>query len=444
MMIKNAIEELTPRIIAWRRDIHQYPEAAWTEFRTAAVVINHLRSLGIPMRLGEQVVAAQERCGVPSADSLEKARCRAVMWGADPSVVSLMGDGFTGICAEIDCRQPGESGEGDEPLLAVRVDMDALPVQERHDEYHAPWRKGFASCHEGHMHACGHDGHVALGMGLAALLNDMRQHLRGRIRLVFQPAEESTLGARAMCAAGVMDGVDYLLGVHLGLTAEETGHVVCSASNFLATTKLDAHFRGHKSHAGAAPQEGRNALLAACSATLALHGLPRHGQGDTRVGVGTLECHGPRNVVPDYARLALETRGATGDLNAWLESEARRVLQEAGHLWNCEVAIDAVGHALHASGDMALARVVEAAANQCTAVRRVTLQRDLGASEDFSLLLHKVQNNNDKRGQGALVLLGCARSGGHHTASFDFDEAVLPVGLEVLARTITALLGRQL
>lgn len=440
MKIKQFVEELTPELINWRRDIHRYPETAWTEFRTTALVAKHLRALGLHAHLGAQAVKPEERRGVPDAEYLEKIRCRAVACGADPGLVALMGDGLTGAWADLDCRQ---SGEEDGPLLAVRVDMDALPVQERHDEYHAPWRKGFASCHDGCMHACGHDGHVALGLALASLLTHMRETLRGRVRFIFQPAEESTLGARAMRATGIMDDVDYLLGVHIGLAAEETGHVVCTANNFLATTKLDAHFYGHKSHAGAAPQEGRNALLAACAATLAVHGLPRNGEGDTRVGVGTLSCRSPRNVVPDYAYLALETRGATGDLNAWLEQEARRVIEEAAGIWGCEAHIDTVGCAQYANGDLPLARTVETAANLCESVRRISLGKDLGASEDFSLLLRAVQNRSENPGQGIFLLLGCARPGGHHTSSFDFDEGALPVGLEVLARTITSILGRK-
>lgn len=440
MKIKHAVEELTPELINWRRDVHRYPETAWTEFRTTALVVKHLRALGLQVHLGKEIVVPEERRGVPSAECLEKARCRAVAWGADPGLVSLMGEGLTGVWADLNCRQPDEE---DGPVLAVRVDMDALPVQERNDEHHAPWRKGFASCHDGCMHACGHDGHVALGLALATLLTDMRENLYGRVRFIFQPAEESTLGARAVRATGIMDDVDYLLGVHMGLAAEETGHVVCTANNFLATTKMDAHFRGHKSHAGSSPHEGRNALLAACAATLGLHGLPRHGRGDTRVGVGTLHCHSPRNVVPDYAYLALETRGATGDLNAWLESEARRVIEESAAIWGCEATVDTVGCAQYANGDEALARTVEAAATLCESVTRISLNKDLGASEDFSLLLNAVQQRAHNPGQGVFVLLGCARPDGHHTSSFDFDEGALPVGLEVLTRTITRILGRD-
>lgn len=440
MNIKKSVQMLTPQLIAWRRDLHHHPESAWTEFRTTSLVAQHLRSLGLTPHLGAAAVHPEKRRGLPDAATLENARRHALAHGADPALVALMGDGLTGVWAEVDSGREG-------PLLAVRVDMDALPLTECTEGNHAPQRVGFASCQPECMHACGHDAHTALGLGLASLLTQtlaLQAPLWcGRVRLIFQPAEEGTRGARALCAAGVLDNVDYLLGVHVGLAAEETGHVICGAANFLATTKLDVDFSGAPAHAGAAPHMGRNALLAACSATLALHGLPRHGQGDTRIGVGTLLCRHPRNVVPDSAHLELETRGASGDLNHWLEQEARRVISESAALWNCEARIHEAGHAPHASSDLSVAREVEAAARQCADATRITLRADLGASEDFSLLLRTVQQNKNTAGRGAMLLLGCSRSGGHHTSTFDLDEKVLPLGLEVLARTALRLLARS-
>ena len=435
MNIKEAIRQITPQLIRWRRDIHRHPETAWTEFRTTALVVEHMRSLGLSVNMGQEAVVAEARKGVPCGEALDKARCWAVACGANPALVSRMGEGFTGLWAELDCRLPGETG----PVLALRVDMDALSVLEEDDEHHGPWRKGFSSCAPGRMHACGHDAHTALGLALATVLTELRPRLRGCIRFIFQPAEESTLGARAMREAGVVADVDYLLGLHMGLAAVESGHMVCTACNFLATTKLDAHFYGRKAHAALAPHEGRNALLAACAATLNLHALPRHGQGDTRLGIGTLEsCH-PRNVVPDKAYLALETRAESTELNAWMEDEAKRILTEAAHMWKCEVRVEEVGHAPHANGDEALARLIEASAQECDFFTRIDLARNLGASEDFSLLLRDVQKRG---GQGAFMMLGGRSGEGHHTSSFDIDEASLAPGLETLVRTVMRLLGR--
>ena len=436
-MIDTLIKNTTPRLLAWRRDFHRHPEPAWTEFRTAALVAEHLLALSLPLRMGAEAVDAASRCQVPGADTLEAARRYALATGAPAALVARMGEGLTGLWAELDCRQEGDS---DAPLLAVRVDMDALPLAESRADGHLPRREDFASCRDGHMHACGHDAHAALGMALAEVLCALRGRLRGRVRFIFQPAEEGTLGALPMLRAGAVDGVDYLLGLHMGLGLNTTGHMACTARNFLATTKLDAHFHGRKAHAGLAPQEGRNALLAACSATLNVHALPRHGQGDTRVGVGTLECRHPRNVVPDSARLELETRGASNELNAWMAQEARRILEQAAAQWDCTVRVEDAGAAPHVNGDLPLARQVRAAAQECGAFGLVEEARDLNASEDFSVLLQAVQAQG---GQGAFVLMGSPCAGGHHTPTFDLDESALPLALELLTRTVLRLLGRE-
>ncbi len=127
--------------------------------------------------------------------------------------------------------------------MAFRVDMDALDLSEEQDVSHRPYRDGFASCNAGMMHACGHDGHTAIGLGWRIPLNSSSPGLHGVIKLIFQPAEEGTRGARAMVDAGVVDDVDYFTAVHIG-TGVPAGTVVCGSDNFMATTKFDAHFTG--------------------------------------------------------------------------------------------------------------------------------------------------------------------------------------------------------
>ncbi len=140
--------------------------------------------------------------------------------------------------------------------------MDALDLSEALDDSHRPFRDGFASCNPGMMHACGHDGHTTIGLGLAQVLKQYEAQLNGTIKLIFQPAEEGTRGARAMVAAGALDGVDYFTAIHIGTGVPE-GTVICGSDNFMATTKFDVRFTGVAAHAGGKPEEGRNALLAA-------------------------------------------------------------------------------------------------------------------------------------------------------------------------------------
>jgi aminobenzoyl-glutamate utilization protein A len=113
-----------------------------------------------------------------------------------------------------------------------------------------------------------------MGLCLAEVLVGMRAKLRGKVRLIFQPAEEGVRGARAMVAAGVVDDVDFLYGLHIGTSAKETGEFYCGTGGFLATSKFDAYFSGKSTHAGIAPNEGRNALLAAATAVLNLNAIP--------------------------------------------------------------------------------------------------------------------------------------------------------------------------
>ncbi len=175
------------------------------------------------------------------------------------------------------------------------------------------------------------DGHAAIGLGLAEVLVGLRDCLSGTVKLIFQPAEEGVRGAKAMVAAGVVEGVDALLGLHL-YSGWPTGRVVPGKGGFLATSKFDAYFTGAPAHAGGAPQLGRNAMLAAATAVLNLHAIPRHADGVTRINVGRLIAGQGRNVIAPTAYLAIETRGATsGSTTTWL----RHPIACCGHRLRC-------------------------------------------------------------------------------------------------------------
>lgn len=118
--------------------------------------------------------------------------------------------------------------------------------------------------------------------------------------MIFQPAEEGTRGAKSMVEAGVVDDVDFFTAVHIG-TGVPAGELVCGSDSFMATSKLDVTFRGVASHAGAKPEDGRNALLAAAQAALGLYAIPRHSEGSSRINVGVLQAGTGRNVIADRA-----------------------------------------------------------------------------------------------------------------------------------------------
>ena len=424
-ILQNQLVVLTPQLTAWRRDLHSHPETAWTEFRTAALTARHLLDLGYTVRLGSEALDPAFTGPRPDTHTLRIAQERAIREGADPELVTRMDGGYTALWADL----PSSSEAGS--TLAFRFDMDANAMQESAAPEHRPCGEGFASRHPGCMHACGHDGHTALGLGLAVLLTHIREHLRGSVRLIFQPAEEGGSGARPMLKAGVLDGVDYLIGIHLGIRALQTGSVICGTKGFMASSGLDIRYTGNPAHAGLAPHEGRNALLAACSATLGMQAITRHGDGSSRINVGQLQAGQARNVIPDSALLNVETRGSNTEIDCFMFQEAQRIAKAAGDMWNCACDILPLKKLPGGISNSEMsARIAKLACSMPT-FKKIVQEDHFGATEDFTVLLEAVQQAG---GQGTYIQLGAERAAGHHSDRFDFDESALPLGLELLAR----------
>jgi aminobenzoyl-glutamate utilization protein A len=295
-------------------------------------------------------------------------------------------------------------------------------VLENTEAAHLPAREGFGSTRPGRMHACGHDGHTAIGLGVASVVPALAKNWRGKLKLIFQPAEEGCRGAKSMVAAGVLNDVDHYFATHLGISLNETGAVACGTDHILATTKLDATFRGVAAHAGVDPHVGRNALLAAATATVQLHAIARHGAGASRINVGLLEGGSGRNVIADHAVLKLEVRGETTPICAWMAVEAERVLRAAAAMHGVEITVENMGEAGSAPCDAAARAVVRRAAEKSGATRIVEFS-PLGGSEDATLMMDAVQARG---GQSTYLLVGTPLPAGHHHPRFDIDEAALP------------------
>ena len=201
--------ELMEKMTALRREFHRYPETAWTEYRTTWRAAQELEKAGFQVFLGEEVCRPDSRMGLPTGKYLKSCEARALSEGVPSGVMERMQGGKTGAVGILKGEKPG-------PVRALRFDMDALPVQEAETERN----QGYRSLHPGIMHACGHDGHTAAGLGLAHLLGQRRQELTGEVRLLFQPAEEGCRGARALGDQGWLEGADFFLGGHIGIGAE--------------------------------------------------------------------------------------------------------------------------------------------------------------------------------------------------------------------------------
>jgi aminobenzoyl-glutamate utilization protein A len=425
--IERLAMDMQDGLIRRRRDLHRHPEAAWTEFRTASTVAAALSAAGYEVRLGEDAVCRRSMLGVPPEAALSAHMERAAAQGGDPELIERMRGGLTGVVGEL------RRGEG--PVVALRFDMDANGLEEARDHGHRPAREGFASANAGVMHACGHDGHVAMGLGVAELLAGLKDRLRGTVRLIFQPGEEGVRGAGPMVDAGALDGVDCLLGGHIGFRVPRTGGLVCGTGGFLATTKFDVSFSGVAAHAGAAPEQGRNALLAAANAALNLHAVSRHGQGASRVAVGVLDAGQGRNVVPPNALIKAETRGETAAINDWLFERAGEVVAGAARMYGVDHSIIEVGRSTSGRSDPELAALVRRAAEGMDFFDPAGIvdAMDLRGSEDFALMLAEVQGRG---GQGTYLMIGSDLAAGHHNARFDFDERCLAPGAALFTRCV--------
>ncbi|MFQ1680330.1 amidohydrolase [Pantoea dispersa] len=421
--LSDLVNARIPQMQTWRRDLHQYAESGWLEFRTATLVAEELHRLGYQLQLGREVIDADVRMGLPSAEVLAQQEARALQQGALPQWLPHFSGGFCGVVATLDTGRPG-------PVMGFRVDMDALDQTESAAADHLPTREGFASCNPGMMHACGHDGHTTIGLALAGVLMAMKHQLSGRIKLIFQPAEEGVRGAKAMVAAGVLDDVDLFTAIHLG-TGVPPGEIVCGSDSFLATTKLDVRFTGVGAHAGGKPEEGRNALLAAAQATLALHTLPQHSGGVGRVNVGVLQAGSGRNVVPDVALMKVETRGASNQVNDDIYQQALRVIAGAAAMYGVEHEVTLMGGARSCTPSPAWVSFIHQQAEALGLFSSVIDSKQQAAgSEDATYMMERVQQRG---GQASYVIFGCELAAGHHNARFDFDEAVMATAVQMLA-----------
>lgn len=367
--------------------------------------------------------------GMPSPGVLESHWQRAREQGGDPEFLAAVRDGFTGVVATLRNQ--------DRPVVGLRFDMDAVDITEHQSSSHRPAREGFASINVGAMHACGHDGHTAIGLGVAEVLAAHRQDLHGTVKLMFQPAEEGVRGAKAMVGAGVVDDVNYLLGLHL-YSGWKVGEIDPGRSNYLATSKFDAVITGAPAHAGGRPHEGKNALLAAATAVLNLHAIPRHKEGPTRINVGRLVAGTGRNVICPEAHLVVETRGATTALNEYMVASSRRVLQAAATMYDCGLEIRSMGGAQSGNSDASLASRVERIALEMGEFSLRPPDQG-GGSEDFTYMMERVQARG---GLATNIGLGADLGGwGHHTSEFDFDERALGTAIRLLCAVALDLLG---
>ncbi len=384
--IRRLIHKHKDLIIKTRRDLHQIPETAYTEKKTAAYVTEYLNREGLEVQTGI----------------------------AENGVVGLL--------------QTQREG----PTLLVRADMDALPLAEATG-------LPFASKHAGVMHACGHDAHMAMVLGAATALNTFKDDLNGNIKFLFQPAEEGPGGAKPMIEAGVMENphVDYCVGCHLWPEIPE-GTIGVKAGSFMAAMdRFDLKIVGHGGH-GAMPHLCLDALEVGTQVVGALQRIvSRHINPlqPSVVTIGSFHAGSAFNIIPAEAELSGTTR--TFDENIWhtWEKRLRQVIQGVCESMGAGFDFQFTQGYPPTINDESMSEIVSQCAAEVVGNELVLDPPQTMGGEDFAYFLQKAA--------GCFFALGVGHEGrvSVHNPGFDFNEDVLPLGVETFAHIALKLLG---
>lgn len=384
--LRSAAGAMAAELTQWRRHLHAHPELSFAEHETAAYIRAHLDRLGIPHTSP-----------------------------AGTSVVGL-----------VPGSRPGKT-------VAVRADIDALPIPEEND-------LPFKSTRPGVMHACGHDGHTAIVMGLAQVLAGYRD-FPGTIKLIFQSAEEKPPGgARDLVAAGVLDDVDQIIGLHL-ISNIPTGRAGIIAGPMMANADgFTARIIGQGGHA-AAPHQAVDAVVVAAQAVLNLQTIVSRRVDPLRpavITVGQIEAGYAFNIIAPEARLSGTTRSLDDPVRRQLHDEIHRVLEATAQVHGARAEIDYLWGYPALINSLEPVAVFEEVCRDVLGQDALVDQQPVMGGEDFAVYL--------RERPGAFLFLGCGNESvgstwPHHHPRFTIDEAALAPGVAILGETALRLLG---
>ena len=383
--IRLDIQALQPQVVEWRRHLHQRPELAFREQLTSELIAQKLQEWGI-----EHKTAIAK----------------------------------TGVVATIKSDRPG-------PVLAIRADMDALPIQEANE---VPYR----SQHDGIMHACGHDGHTAITLGTAYYLSQHREDFAGTVKIIFQPAEEGPGGAKPMIEEGVLKNpdVDAIIGLHLwnnlplGTIGVRSGALMAAVECFHCT------ILGKGGH-GAMPHQTVDSILVSAQIVNALQTIVARNVDPIEsavVTVGTLQAGTALNIIADTARMSGTVRYFNPKLEGYFSKRIEQVI--AGVCQSHGASYELNYEALYPPviNDAKMAELVRSVASDVveTPAGIVPECQTMGG-EDMAFFLQKVP--------GCYFFLGSANptkdlAYPHHHPRFDFDETALAMGVEIFVRCV--------
>lgn len=380
---------MLPDLIQWRRDFHAHPELRFEEARTARIVAEHLRQLGMRVQTGV---------------------------------------GKTGVVGLLTGSRP-------KPVALMRFDMDALPIQEEND---VPYK----SQNPGVMHACGHDSHTAMGMGVAELLSKHREELPGSVKFVFQPAEEGAGGALAMIRDGVLENPrpDISFGIHVQSQTPGRMFLIGDGPILAAADTFHCTIHGKGGH-GAIPQVTTDPIVVAAQIINALQTIVSRNVDPLKfavLSICTLKAGSAFNIIPDVVEMS-------GTLRSY-EYEVRDLVCQ-----RMRTVVEDIAKAFGATVDLTIEEIVPATVNNPAISQKV---RELAASISGPELVSENQlgTPSDDVAEYLKAVPGChfvlGASNGredrpHHTSRFDIDESVMPYGVALLAEEATYFLSHE-
>lgn len=383
--IRSEIQALQPSLVEWRRGFHQQPELGFQEKLTAKFIAQKLTEWGIDHQTG----VAQ-----------------------------------TGIVATIPGSQPG-------PVLAIRADMDALPIQEEN-------QVSYRSQHDGVMHACGHDGHTAIALGTAYYLAQHRHTFAGTVKLIFQPAEEGPGGAKPMVEVGVLTNpdVDAIIGLHLWNNLP-LGTVGVRSGPLMAAVEL---FRckivGRGGH-GAMPHQTIDSILVSAQVVNALQAIVARNVNPLDaavVTVGELHAGSAMNIIADTAQMSGTVRYFNPDLETLIQERVEQVIAGVCQSHGATYDLDYWQLYPPVVNDARITQLVQSVAETVVETPAgVVPECQTMGGEDMSFFLQAIP--------GCYFFLGSANASRdlaypHHHPRFDFDEAALGMGVEMFVRCV--------
>lgn len=403
-------------LIRLRRHFHKYAEPAWMEFLTTAKIIEELKNYNLEIYYGKEIYF-NKRMGLPEKSILESYKNSISISDIEKKEEIL--DSYTGLIAVLDTKKIG-------PNIGFRFDIDANELCESNSLGHLPNILNFSSKNSFAMHACGHDAHMSIGIELAKILASNIKKLKGKIIFIFQPAEEGVRGAYSLMNNPIIDKLDYLAGMHIGMDVK-SGEIGVGSHGFLATKKIDIIFKGKASHAGASPEKGHNALLAASSAVLNFNSLAQHSMGEARINVGKLNAGSGRNIIANKAKIEMEIRGENENIISYLYDGVNRIVEGSAISYDCSYEIEIKGQAPSLiSYDEEFIKNLR---NYYKEKSYKLVDANLKGSEDIAYLLNEVRK---KGGKTVHFILGSNLKDSHHSEEFDINEKDMLRGVDLM------------